>query len=408
MKHNRILTWLCLLAGLSLLAPLTQAQSRIAFINPDGQLATINPDGSEERTLSEGLNQYQFPAWSPDGSQLAALGSDLDGGFLQLFKDEPDTTPTELYRSRTEGPFYMYWAPNARDIAFLANHPTGTLALHTVSVDADEQILAFGSPFYWQWSSDSQTLFLHSGFNSQQARLGFSSRVRDTLGNNSLAQAGRFQAPGISNGGDYLAYATEDNRGSFVVLSNNGQQNNDEVKREFPHLGLAAMTWSPVKDELAFMSPTQNAPSYFGPISLLDAETGLLEPLSSESAFAFFWSPDGKYIVYFSAAKGGGDFASSVQHAVERVQLSGLSVNLIDVEARTDSYLTDFVPSPLFTNQFLPFFDQYALSHRIWSPDSDAIVVPAVIANQIVIVTISLAGEIKVLSQGDTPFWNYR
>jgi TolB protein len=30
----------------------------------------------------------------------------------------------------------------------------------------------------------------------------------------------------------------------------------------------------------------------------------------------------------------------------------------------------------LFVGQVLPFFDQYALSHRFWSPDSRAIALP--------------------------------
>ena len=34
--------------------------------------------------------------------------------------------------------------------------------------------------------------------------------------------------------------------------------------------------------------------------------------------------------------------------------------------------------SDLFVNQVLPFFDQYALSHRFWSPDGAAIALPIV------------------------------
>ena len=34
--------------------------------------------------------------------------------------------------------------------------------------------------------------------------------------------------------------------------------------------------------------------------------------------------------------------------------------------------------SDLFVNQVLPFFDQYALSHRFWTPDGSAFVLPIV------------------------------
>ena len=405
MKINHVLVWL--VVGFIFWFQVVGAQARIAFVNPEGQLATVNPDGSDMRVLSNGDVRYQFPAWSPDGSKLAAIGVDLEAGFLQIFKDEREASATEIYRSRTEAPFYMYWAPNSQDIAFLANHASGTLALRTVSETNADKILAFGSPFYWQWSSDSQMLFIHTGFNSASARLGFSSRVRDTLGNNSIAPAGRFQAPGISASANYIAYATEDSRGTYIVLQNNARAFKEEVKRELPHLGIAAMSWSPEDDLLAIMSPERDSSTYFGPIRLLDAESGLLEPLSTQRAFAFFWSPDGRYIVYFAAPQGGGELASTLEHAsLETVQLRSMSINLIDITAKTDKYLSDFVPSPLFVNQFLPFFDQYALSHHIWSPESDALVLPAVIANQINIMVLPLNAELSLIAQGDTPFWN--
>lgn len=48
-----------------------------------------------------------------------------------------------------------------------------------------------------------------------------------------------------------------------------------------------------------------------------------------------------------------------------------LRLNLwcVNVESGEQHLITTFEPADLFVNQFLPFFDQYALSHRIWSPD---------------------------------------
>ena len=92
-----------LLAGLVALVLLSfgaaQAQGRIAFITLNGQVTTVNPDGSEPRVLSAGVQQFQFPAWSPDGGSLAVLGSDREGGFVQVLADEVGTQPNELYRS---------------------------------------------------------------------------------------------------------------------------------------------------------------------------------------------------------------------------------------------------------------------------------------------------------------------
>ena len=55
-----------------------------------------------------------------------------------------------------------------------------------------------------------------------------------------------------------------------------------------------------------------------------------------------------------------------------------LDLAVVEVESGQVRTLSSFRPSDVFLNQFLPFFDQYALSHRIWSPVSDALVLPMV------------------------------
>jgi TolB protein len=35
-------------------------------------------------------------------------------------------------------------------------------------------------------------------------------------------------------------------------------------------------------------------------------------------------------------------------------------------------------PGELFIGQFLTYFDQYALSHRLWAPDSSSLLLPVV------------------------------
>jgi TolB protein len=49
---------------------------------------------------------------------------------------------------------------------------------------------------------------------------------------------------------------------------------------------------------------------------------------------------------------------------------------VVDIETGDKQLITTFEPVDIFVNQFLPFFDQYAKSHRIWSPDSNALVLP--------------------------------
>jgi TolB protein len=71
--------------------------------------------------------------------------------------------------------------------------------------------------------------------------------------------------------------------------------------------------------------------------------------------------------------------------------------------------LARFVPTNLFLRQFLPFFDQYSLSHRIWSPDSDALVIPLIEdgRSQIAVVPIS-RGSVQLVADGEIAFWSHQ
>jgi len=47
-----------------------------------------------------------------------------------------------------------------------------------------------------------------------------------------------------------------------------------------------------------------------------------------------------------------------------------------DVATGTTRAQRAVAPSSKFVNGILPYYDQYALSHRIWAPDSSAIALP--------------------------------
>ncbi len=422
------------LAALGLVAygQVAAQTGRIAYVTLQGQVATVAPDGSEPRVLTAGDQRFQFPAWSPDGSRVAVLGADASGGFITVLEDVGGGAAEELYRSSSQPPFYLYWAPDGETVGFLANDAAAGIGMYTTPPSgAGSRLLATGSPFYWQWTSDGQGLFIHTNGSGDAARLGFTSRVRDTLDEN-LAPPGRFQAPGIAPSGRYLAYGTVDPaRGARVVVrgrpgSDSGQDL--DVEREVAHEGFASLSWSPAADELAFISPAENVPSTFGPLRLLDAETGLLEPLTQKPAVAFFWSPDGSYIAYFTPRRsGGGDLAGSPRELRSKLQGETsatetlvaqrtqrrpliLDVYLVDVAARSERLLTSFAPSPQFVAQFLPFFDQYALSHSLWSPESDALVLPAIDLDletpTLRVVVVGLDGTVTPVAEGDMAFWS--
>ncbi len=385
------------------------AAQRIAFINPDGQLVTVAPDGTDSRTLTPEGRRYQFPAWSPAGNDVAVIGASAEGSGVFTVEDRADAEVQTLYENPA---IYLYWSPDGEKVGFLAQGEGG-LELQVASTgrnDAqDTQKVASGTPLYWQWSRDSDGLLVHTGV-LDSGELALYSLTGPT--GDPLATPGLFNAPGLSASGDYLAYAELSGGATRTVLAGSTPEN-AEVRRELPYEGFSVLSWSPAADQLAVMNPPVATGLPYGPIRLLDAKTGDLTPLVETTVIAFFWSPDGKYIAYIAPLRrNDGDVTdigtpSAVKVGVRVAQdIPLLELRVVDVETGEDRLLSAFTPTPLFIDQFLPFFDQYALSHSVWSPDSTALVLPMSSEGGSKIVVVPLTGEPAVLADGEMPFWS--
>lgn len=383
------------------------AINRIVYVDSEGQVATIAPDGSEQRQISDTAVRFQFPAWSPTGEYVAALG----GRSLFRLTDAAKPELVELYNSRSQNPFYFYWSPDGRYLTFLVNHPSG-IGLHLApsSGESASRLLATGSPFYWDWRADSTQILIHTGLTGENARLALLDVENGTIGPD-VAAPGLFQAPDISRDGRYWAYAERDGSGNSWLVIANGQTG--EVQRQ-RHAGLVALGWSPTADQVAFISTGENRMEFTGPLRLMDAETGETTLLSRKPVAAFFWSPDGRYLAAISLNQGLNEdiVEGNGRHVLAKFNAQrhpDINLNLTLIEAATgDSRrLTTFQPSVIFITQFLPFFDQYALSHRIWSPDSSAIVLPVVNGRASQITVIPINGDShRPIAEGDMPFWS--
>lgn len=400
--------------------PANESLNRIAFVDPDGRLGTVSPDGSDLRLLTGPGVRFQFPAWAPNGSGIAAIGSDEQQASVYVVAEgaqTADETLEPLYQSSDRAPFYLYWSPDSQQVSFLAND-RGSIALHLVPADGSEvsRVLARGQPFYWDWTSGGDQLLIHTGGVGDNARLGFIDILGDPVGSE-YSTPGLFQAPGISPSGRFLAFAAIEGEEFHVVA----QDSQGTQRTEVPHQGIAAMTWSPQADRLAFISPQVQAPAFFGPLRMLDAATGEVQTLTNDVVLAFFWSPDGQSIAYLtldsasdssgaqvpgvaSATKGTG-FQPVANHGQRQARLR---LSVVDVDSGERRLLTMFQSTRLFVSQFLPYFDQYALSHRIWSPDSTALVMPMVGLDgeeRIHVVPVD-GGAPREVASGSIGFWS--
>ncbi len=395
--------------------------NRIALITIDQQVATINPDGSDLIVLTSGDEQYQFPAWSPDGQFLASISTSGGRGKISLIEDDADATPRSVYSSVAEPPFYLYWAPNSQFISFLAENNDTPMALHLLDIAAEQienQKIATGGPFYWHWGANSDNLLIHSGASGVNARLELISSEGEKQ-REDIASPGFFQVPMVSVDGRFMAYAALGSGGSSEIII---EDLNSAELQKFRHNGLTALSWNPEKNLLAYTStPEPDVASFIGPLRILDAETGDTTLLTDSFVLAYFWSPNGRYIAYFTlseepqneefnaqflnlmAGRGAGLSKPDAQFDIPDFQLT-----IVDVETGVGQIvMTDFVPSFTFISQFMPFFDQYALSHSLWSPNSDAFLVPYLVDSLPKIAVVTPDGSRpRDLADGRIAFWS--
>jgi TolB protein len=414
----------------------------IAYVDADGRTAVRDPrDGAPPVVFGGGLERAQFPAWSSDGNHLAVIVGDMSGGRVDLIEVARAAAPTTVYRPAGRAPIYLAWSPDDRTLAVLANRAGGGLALDLVDVaraaagEPDAVVpFAQGAPLYWSWSRTGRALLVHVDVMGP-TRLAGVTGIDAFDVRRPLPDPGAFQSPAFSASERYVAYATLTAGGErrVVVAPNPELPAAGLFTRTLPHRGQAALAWRPGSEQLAVQSAAVPAPHAFGPVDLLDVASGDVTRLTDDPVVASWWSPDGRWLATLSPVGGGGDRtvqasagpgtagaswagdaadATAAVHVVDqRVQRGSalLSLKVIDADTLQTLLLGAFVPSPLFAGQYLPFFDQYARSHRLWSPDSDALVMPVADDDGAVqLVVFGLDGEVTPLGPGDMPAWNVR
>ncbi len=397
--------------------------NRIALINSERQVETVNPDGSERRVLTDGESRYLLPTWAPDGNKIAAVGSSEAAGSIVFITDDPQkaTVSKRVFRSLGT-PIYLYWSPDSQQISFLANNPSvGDLELHLTSPNGSHasRRVATGSPFYWNWSADSQSMLVHFGNPFGAAENGsnlFMLGLAENEKSTPILAPGFFQAPGISANGRFWAYSQLQGGGNSWLVVDDRQTTNQLKKR---HAGSTAFSWSPVANKLAFISGEIDQSHPWGALRLMDVDTGQVDVLSSDHVLAFFWSPDGQKIAFISSQSNDQNRIVNAAAPIQK-QSKSLSktiaqpsplfkVSVVDVETGSGLLLAELSPTYLFLAQFLPFFDQYALSHRLWSPDSHALLMPIVEGLEEKIVVIDVGnGRQREIGAGSIAFWSHQ
>lgn len=377
--------------------------NRILVVDAAGGLSTVAPDGSDRRSLAVPGRSSGFPAWSPDGTRIATIAGDpTAGGVYVLDAGVGRVAPAvTVYPPSTRYPIYLSWSPDGQRIAFLTSE-TEMLALRIVLADgsAPSNPIWHGQPLYWAWI-DGEHLLVHSGGSAADAfvgEIGLDATTRDAIGD----PLGTFQAPGVSADGAELAYvATEaDGSASVVVGSRDGH-----TWARVPVAGASLLAWSPAGHRLAFTSPPRDDGLPYGSLELVDPDTGSRRTLLDGLVIAAAWAPDGRSIAAIRVVAG--DVTASAS-SVSAARATTLELRVVDVASGRTRLARSVRLSALVVSQLLPFFDQYTLSHRIWSPAGDALVLPLVDdvgVAQITVIPIDGTAP-RIIADGVAAFWS--
>lgn len=395
--------------------------SRIAVVDANGALATMDDHGGSLFAHPVVGASFQFPAWSPDGTRIAAIGHATGAGGIYVFQARDvnaadpvaATAPSIIYESTDRPPFYLYWTPDGRQVTFLTQELAG-LALRVAPADGSSPaaIIREGAPLYWDWVDPARVL-VNVGAGGPDGFLG--EVGLDGVSGEPTAAAGIFRSPAVTRDGTHHAFVIAAGGSEAIVVET--REGTD--RHEIPVPGLSAISFDGSGANLAFIGPATAselaAGLPIGPLRVVDVASGSVRTLLDGSIVAFFWSPDGRTIATLRLPGPGDDEVASVAAAPPRTAfppaaVAGYELRLtfVDVVSGDVRSTAKIRVSELFGLQLLPFFDQYALSHRVWSADSAAVVLPLANDNGVtgVVVLPADGSDARRVAEGEMGFWS--
>ena len=148
-----------------------------------------------------------------------------------------------------------------------------------------------------------------------------------------------------------------------------------------------------------------------GPLVVVDAGTGReVARTPTTGVLAFFWSPTGDRLAYITAnSTPAGSF--SAKRTAQQNAPARLTWNLLTVADGAIQRAASFIP----TNEqayLLGYFGQFALSHRVWSPDGTRIVYGDMVTpNEPVIRVLDVSGpqpDVFTVGPGMLGVWSFQ
>ena len=355
----------------------------IAYIGEDYNVYALDLEGHETHQLTSNADQtrrYQWPTWSTDGrlayfSIAIADAQITTNAYVSSDASEQGT----LAYSGPEVFNYAYWSPgncaagaDCRDLAILFSSPARGMFVELVRDGLSEQTSLTaglgGPPFYYSWSPDGRRMLWQRNNQRFDIYDANTDRVIETL-----AQIpGAILSPAWSPVDDRLLVgAMNENNATDLMVVDAGTGKVETIASDFAN--LISYSWSPDGSRVAYREADSQG---FGPVIVVDAATiETVARSTSTGGIAFFWSPDSQHIAYLTLAPPPGSFNAFAPQIMAQVQQQpvGVAWTVLDVDNGDERQFSSFLPTPE-TIYLMQYFDQFAQSHRVWSPDSQHLV----------------------------------
>jgi hypothetical protein len=362
------------------------AVNRLVVLDGIGDIFTIDPDGSNSsRVTDDGAAARHFqPIWSPVTDRLV-WGEASSAGF-GVGSSAGDGSDERLVPTSSL-PFYLNWSPDGSQVGILYGGVQGVV-LEVVDMEQfTSSPIGSGSPFYFSWNPQSTGMAVHVGANDF-GTLVIGENLIDLGTTAAIYQAPHWTPAGIfhfdeeglalvDQSGDEHLLATLPGEPVFFVANPQGTK-----------VAIESFTGEEEDGSTVAFSPSVeiNADA----VSVLDVATGDVDIASEDTSVGYFWSPDGESLLL--------------------LQLTG-ETGEVDVSVWNDgeiSLLTTMTPPVSFFREVLQYFNQYAQSLQLWSPDSSAVALAGTIGDESGVWVIPTDGSDPALVfEGAWVAWSY-
>jgi TolB protein len=330
----------------------------------DARDPIVRVDALPDAGPAAGGTDYEWPTFSPDGTRIAYSSEThkpAEDSYAVWVYDLARSQATQIFESRIDRVVYMVWLPDGQHLSFLLGDPSRglSLVLAEVKESTPVRIVTTGMPLYFDWSAAPgqvalHTLALNSDHTEQVSLMSLTPTTQNVI---KVLSSGRtpFKTPAWSPDGKHLAYIANNHAESNIIVADADATHPRSVV-SLP-VGENSLVWAPDSAHLAYATAlTAQDPTYNG-IKLVDIATANSKWLTKDDVAAFFFSPDSRHLAFIGVPEEKPYYTWSV----------------VDVKTGAQKALGNFLATPDESTAYR-YFDQFAVSHTIWSPDSSAFI----------------------------------